>query len=135
MKNFRLTGYGLPISQGKPGNISGNKEKPDELTGAGDGQNFREMLDARTRKSAPLSFSMHASQRLNDRRISMTPSEEARLGDLVDKARVKGSREALVIMDGRGFVVSVRNNTVITVLDNSQLKDSVVTNIDTAVIG
>jgi flagellar operon protein len=37
-------------------------------------------------------------------------------------------------MDDLAFIVSVKNRTVITVIDGQHLKDSVFTNIDSAII-
>jgi flagellar operon protein len=58
-----------------------------------------------------------------------------RLHAAVDKAAGKGSRETLVLMDNQlAFVVSVRNRTVITAMDGATVKDSVFTNIDSAIV-
>ena len=46
----------------------------------------------------------------------------------------KGARDALVLIDGTAFVVSVRNRTVITAVGADQMRDRVFTNIDSAVI-
>jgi len=137
MRDYRLTRPGFPVEQLTPGSTSGKGQNRNDSVVDGQGQSFQQILESRTKgaQTQPLSFSMHASQRLSDRRISMTPADEAKLEALVEKARAKGSKDALVIMDGKGFVVSVKNNTVITVLDNGQLNDSVVTNIDSAVLG
>ena len=58
----------------------------------------------------------------------------ARLQDGVGRASAKGAREALVLIDGTAFVVSVRNRTVITAVGADQMRDRVFTNIDSAVI-
>jgi flagellar operon protein len=52
----------------------------------------------------------------------------------VAKVAQKGSRESLVMKDGVGFVVSVTNRTVITAVDVATSKDSVFTNIDSAIV-
>ena len=57
-----------------------------------------------------------------------------RLEDGVSRAAAKGAREALVLVDGTAFVVSVRNRTVITAVGADQMRDRVFTNIDSAVI-
>ena len=58
----------------------------------------------------------------------------ARLGDGVDRAAAKGSRDSLVLVDQTAFVVSVRNRTVITAVDREHMREQVFTNIDSAVI-
>lgn len=81
-----------------------------------------------------VTFSQHAKERLQTRNIQFGEAEMAKLNTAVDKAAQKGSRESLVLMDNLALVVSVKNRTVITALDGSNMKDNVFTNIDSAVI-
>ena len=50
------------------------------------------------------------------------------------QVNAKGGRESLVMLDDTALVVSVKNDTVVTVVDREQLKNNVFTNIDSAVI-
>ena len=52
----------------------------------------------------------------------------------VDTAAQKGSKESLILSDNAAFIVSVRNKTVITVLDRNQMNGNVFTNIDSTVV-
>ncbi len=81
-----------------------------------------------------LKFSAHAQSRLQSRQIAMEGAQMNRLEDAVQRAADKGSRDALVLMDDLAMVVSVKNRTVITVVDKESLKQNVFTNIDSAVI-
>jgi len=81
-----------------------------------------------------LKFSQHARQRLQSRNIELGEAEMARLENAVSKAREKGARDSLVLMDNLALVVSIKNNTVITAVDEQSLKENVFTNIDSAVI-
>jgi flagellar operon protein len=92
---------------------------------------FSELLGART---AQVHFSGHAIERLRRRGIAVDPSTMARLEGGVDRAATKGSRESVVFVDDKAFVVSVRNRTVITAVDSAHMRDHVFTNIDSAVI-
>lgn len=56
-----------------------------------------------------------------------------RLENGTTKAREKGIRESLVMVDDMAFIVNVKNNTVVTAIGDSA--DSIFTNIDGAVIG
>lgn len=94
---------------------------------------FADVLKQQT-AAMPLKFSAHAEQRMRDRNIRLSDVELARLRDAVDRARAKGARESLVMMDNAAFVVSVRNQTVITAVDRESMKQNVFTNIDSAVI-
>ncbi|MBO8159354.1 TIGR02530 family flagellar biosynthesis protein [Thermosyntropha sp.] len=82
----------------------------------------------------PLKFSSHAQQRLKSRNIELSPTDIARLEEAVAKARSKGARDSLILMDDLALVVSIKNNTVITAVNGENLKENVFTNIDSAVI-
>ncbi len=94
---------------------------------------FQEVLDTINKKNS-VKFSKHALERLKSRNIDLTNSEINRLNSAITKASQKGVKEALILMDNKAFVASVKNNTVITAAIDNQLKDSVFTNIDGAVI-
>lgn len=82
----------------------------------------------------PLKFSAHATQRLNDRKISLDPAMMTRVNDAIDKAAAKGIEDTLVLTDNAALIVSVKNRTVVTALDRNSLSGSVFTNIDGAVV-
>lgn len=73
-------------------------------------------------------FSKHASERLAKRNIDMSPEQEARLKDATTQAREKGMKESLVMVDNLAFIVNVKNNTVVTAVNDT--KNAVFTNID-----
>lgn len=81
-----------------------------------------------------LKFSQHARVRLEERGIDLSTELIDRLNDGMKKAQVKGSKESLLLMEGLAFVVSVKNKTVITAMEQKSLSDQVITNIDSAVI-
>jgi flagellar operon protein len=51
----------------------------------------------------------------------------------VEKARNKGARDSLVMVNNVAYIVSVENNTVVTAVDEDSMDDNVLTNIDSAV--
>ena len=51
-----------------------------------------------------------------------------------DKAKEKGIRDSLVIVDELAFIVNVPNKTVVTAMDKEQANENVFTNINGAVI-
>lgn len=79
-------------------------------------------------------FSKHANERLNSRHIELDVSQLKRLNDGIEQARSKNINESLVMMDNLAFIVNVRNNTVVTALDQGSEASHVFTNIDGAVI-
>ncbi|MBX3095449.1 MAG: flagellar protein [Fimbriimonadaceae bacterium] len=81
-----------------------------------------------------LKVSGHAQTRLASRDIQLDSGQWERVLDGVDRAATKGARESLVLIDDVALLVSVKNRTVITAVDQANLKENVFTNIDSAVI-
>ena len=81
-----------------------------------------------------MQFSKHAMQRMQTRGVEMTPGLLSSLNQAVDKARTKGSKDVAVISDKSVFIVNVPNNTVITTMNGLEMKESIFTNIDSAVL-
>jgi len=84
--------------------------------------------------SGHIKFSRHALDRMQNRGIQISPERMQRLETAVDALRGKGSRDSLVLLDQTAMVVSIKNQTVVTVVDQQQLKGNVFTNIDSAII-
>ncbi|NLP35901.1 MAG: flagellar protein [Clostridiales bacterium] len=99
-----------------PKNISPNKS-------------FQEILD---KERVALKFSKHANERLASRNIDLTKEQLRRLETGTKKASEKGINESLVMVDNLAFIVNVKNNTVITAVNDGE--DKVFTNIDGAVV-
>lgn len=88
----------------------------------------------RAQSAGTLKFSAHAQTRMQSRQIALTAPDLQRIEGAVQKAAGKGARESLILLDQTALVVSIPNRTVITVVDRDHLKQSVFTNIDSAVI-
>lgn len=82
--------------------------------------------------SNELKFSKHANERLASRNIDLSENQLERLSSGTNRAREKGINESLVMVDNIAFIVNVKNNTVITAVNDKD--DKVFTNIDGAVI-
>jgi flagellar operon protein len=82
-----------------------------------------------------LTFSKHLSERIDRRKIDLSPEKLDRLSLAVDKAAVKGSRDSVVLLDNLALLVSVANRTVLTAIETEKMKDGVFTNIDSVVVG
>ena len=113
------------------------------LTGVQPGQTLRETRSS-PREVPPqdgrfaeqleekLHISGHAAKRMRSRGLELEQPAMDRLSTAVDQASEKGSNEALILMDGVAFVVSVPNRTVITAHDGPG--DRVYTNIDSTIV-
>lgn len=117
--------------------VQGGAEQGSARIGRGQGTSlpnhvFQTLLDeagSRTR------FSSHAKTRIAQRGVSLTTDDLMRLDDAIDRMAEKGVRDALVYLSrGLAMVVSVKNRTVITALDEASAKENIFTNIDSAAI-
>jgi flagellar operon protein len=95
------------------------------------GPSFAEVL---ARQTAAPTFSRHALDRLRQRGIDVGEPTIERLSGGIARAAGKGSRDSVIFIDGTAFVVSVKNNTVITAVPAERMREHVFTNIDSAVI-
>lgn len=110
--------------------------------GAGKGPSFDSLLKDRLggspasleTTSTPLKFSAHALNRIKDRSIAMGEELLGKLEKAVDTAAQKGAKESLILTGDAAFIVSVKNKTVITVVDRNQMAGNVFTNIDSTVV-
>ncbi len=106
-------------------------KRPDRVPTAG--TNFDALL---RNKMEPqnIKFSRHAGERMQSRGITFNPQQLQRLESAIEQINIKGGRESLVMLDDTALVVSVKNDTVVTVVSKDQLKNNVFTHIDSAVI-
>ncbi len=82
----------------------------------------------------PLKFSGHAMDRIRERGIPMNSELMGKLEKAVQSAADKGAKESLLLAPEGAFIVSVKNRTVITVLDRASMNGNVFTNIDSTVV-
>jgi len=100
-------------------------------------ESFRSALERAQGQPATtgeLRFSAHAMQRLQSRNITLTSEDVARMNAMADKAAAKGAKQSLFILRETAMVVSIKNRTVITAVDQDSMKENVFTNIDSAAI-
>lgn len=96
------------------------------------GPSFADVLQQVDKPANALKVSAHASQRMQQRGLQLNGADWSQIGKAVDKAQLKGAKEAYLLYGNAGFVVNVPNRTVITAMVNQE--DTVVTNIDSVVI-
>ncbi|MDD2509682.1 MAG: flagellar protein [Syntrophomonas sp.] len=96
------------------------------------GSSFKQVLTQKL--TGELKFSQHARERLKSRNIELSGVDMNNIQNAVNKAREKGARDSLILMQDLALVVSIKNNTVITAVDGQHLKENIFTNIDSAVI-
>lgn len=126
----------VSVTTGKTGavqnvpNASGT-QKPENSDFA---RELKNQLDALNNESG-VQFSKHAMDRISERNIDMNAENMLdRLNKAVTLAGEKGSEDTLVMIDSTAFVVSVKNNKVITTLTADDMRGGIFTNIDSTVI-
>ena len=128
----RLNPAGVPPIAGGQGQLPQATVRRTQTAGS---QSFAEVLQQQLLQTQEgVRFSAHAQERLRLRAIELTPADLSRIDDAVKRAAAKGARESLLMSDKAAFVVSVKNRTVITVVDAAHMKENVFTNIDSAVL-
>lgn len=94
---------------------------------------FENFLQQAIDKGTEVKFSKHAEMRMQARNIDLTKAQKDKINNAVSKARQKGVKDSLVILDNMAFVVNVNSKTVITAVNNNELKENIFTNIDGAI--
>jgi len=94
---------------------------------------FRQLLDETLRTTGGVKFSAHAVRRLESRGIRLDQTDVAAIESAVDRAAAKGGRDSLMLAADYAMVVNIPSRTVVTAFDQEQLRENVVTNIDSAV--
>ncbi len=122
----------ISVTTGNPvGTGSVTQPKPAEENGT----SFAAALQQKIDEKQGVEFTKHAMQRLSERSIDITEGNTLeRLNKGVEIAADKGSSETLVLVDINAFVVSVKNNKVITTIPQEELQGNIFTNIDSTVI-
>lgn len=123
-----------PIVTGTPGagqglyppSISTPKNEPSV--------SFADVLRNTIEKNSEVNFSNHAIKRAVDHNMDITDDELNRLNEGVRLASEKNLDDTLILVGEKAFVVSVKNNTVITTVNNNSIQGNVFTNINGAVI-
>ena len=142
MDDIALRRLSTPITTGIPQHI------PSEYTETVPQESFKSILDAHINKgsetkaamdamalnSLGVNFSKHAMNRVLQRNIDLSDENLSRLNEGIRLAGEKGLDDTLILIDSAAYIVSVKNNMVITTVANEELQGNVFTNIDGTVV-
>lgn len=117
----RITNSPLTTNKTLPNNVKSSTDSFENI--------FQQAID----KNSGVKFSKHAELRMQARNINLTQTQKAKIDNAVSMAQQKGVKDSLVILDNMAFVVNVNSKTVVTAVNNNELKENVFTNIDGAV--
>lgn len=123
--------FSVPITTGVPRiPPQGTPVKTGTATGE---PSFSDILQSQLATSK-VEFSKHATARVVERNIPISPANLQRLNSGVELARQKGLNDTLILIDTTAYLVSVKNSKVITTVSGDELTGNVFTNIDGTVI-
>ena len=132
MDDIRLQFYN-PVISGVPG-VSIPSSTGTKTTETQSGESFRDILQKNLEATSDVSFSKHAVKRVMDHNMDLSEDSLARLNEGMKLASEKDLDDALILVDQTAFLVSARNNTVITAFGGDSIKGNVFTNIDGTVV-
>lgn len=95
-------------------------------------ESFSEILQ--NVQQGSITFSKHALQRMDARKIEISPELITRMNTAVKQAKTKGVRDALMMSENTAFIVNIPSATVVTMMNGGEMKENIFTNIDGAVI-
>lgn len=128
MNQIELKRISTPITTGIP------HTSPQEVADSVGSRSFKAILQDKLDNSINVNFSRHAISRVMERNIDLSDESIERLNEGIKLAEEKGLDDTLILLDDTAFIVSVRNNTVITTVNTDEIAGSVFTNIDGTVI-
>lgn len=124
MGKIFIPNYPLEVKNSSTKNSSNNKAKLNS-------KDFSSLLEKRKEQ---LKLSTHAKKRIISRKLNIKSEEIQKVENGVNKLREKGGQDSVVIADGNAYVVSIKNNTVVTIVDKQNLKENIFTNIDSMIM-
>ncbi len=81
-----------------------------------------------------LNLSTHALKRLQERNLSLDKEEYTKLQSAMDKLKLKGGQDSLVITSKAAYILDVAKNTIVTAIDKDNIADNVFTKIDSTIL-
>lgn len=94
-------------------------------------QNNPQILE---QKSKGIQLSTHAMRRLQERNISIDKEEYTKLQTAMDRLKLKGGQDSLVITGKAAYIVDVPKNTIVTAIDKDSIGENVFTKIDSTIL-
>lgn len=109
-------------------NSAGGTQKSDN------GHTFDRVLKQQINKKDTFVVSGHAAERLQSRNINLNEEDMKTINEGINKAEEKGCVNSVILYKNAALVTSIKNRTVITVMDKDNSKDNIFTNVDSVVL-
>lgn len=114
-------------------NNQNNLKKPNNGQATAKEESFSALIEKKI-NAENLKFSKHAQMRIEERGINVSDKLLNDLDKAVERARLKGAKDTVIIGNEGIFLVNVPNNIVITTMTQTEMKENVFTNIDSAIL-
>lgn len=128
MNDIDIKRISTPITTGIP------HTSPQDVADSVSSRSFKDILLEQIDTVTGVNFSRHAMNRVMERNIDLSADNLERLNEGVKLAEEKGLDDTLILLDEAAFIVSVKNNTVITTVNKDEMTGNVFTNIDGTVV-
>ncbi len=101
-------------------------------TGQQNGVSFNELFQKvfQAPETSQFRISAHAQKRLSERNITMDSSLKSNLNKAFSELEAKGAKDSLVVTREGAFVVNVPSRTLVTAMGIDEMRNGIVTNID-----
>jgi flagellar operon protein len=109
----------------------------------GETSEFKSLLDSNLEQSGQssvtdfpkgLHLSTHAMKRLQERNLSIDKEEYSKILSAIDKLKLKGGQDSLVITSKAAYIIDVPKNMIVTAIDKESVGDNVFTKIDSTIL-
>ena len=119
-----------PISS-QPISLAKSKKQSIPVSGQGFNHQLRQAVEA---NNSTLNISKHAKTRMAQRNIDIDAATWSKIESKIQQAKKMGVTDSLVLTENAAFVVSAKNNTVITVMDRLEASLQIFTNINGTIL-
>jgi flagellar operon protein len=138
MANPKINNILIPNVSTIPSNK--NVESANKLK-SGETSEFKNLLDSTLDQGAEASqapkgihLSTHAMKRLQERNLTLDKEEYTKLQTAMDRLKLKGGQDSLVITGKAAYIVDVPKNTIVTAIDKDSIGENVFTKIDSTIL-
>ena len=137
MANPKINNILIPNVSTIPSKKS-NAENANKL-GQGETSEFKNLLDStlvQEQQPQPkgIHLSTHAMKRLQERNLTLDKEEYSKLQSAMDKLKLKGGQDSLVITGKAAYILDVPKNTIVTAIDKDSIGENVFTKIDSTIL-
>jgi flagellar operon protein len=117
-----------------PGETSEFKSLLDSTLESGAENSTQDFSPGLLQPKKGLNLSTHAMKRLQERNLSLDKDEYAKLQSAMDKLKLKGGQDSLVITSKAAYILDVAKNTIVTAIDKDNIAENVFTKIDSTIL-